>query len=69
MRMQHSAVVEVQQLMFAAAFDTDNPRTNERAQLRRLEPALQGGMEQLYTRDGATLCACPQYIQRGFDFW
>ena len=66
--MQYPTVIQVQQLMLAATLDTRDSRTDECAQLRRLETSAQRGMQHTHARDRATTRTCAQYLQRGFYF-
>jgi hypothetical protein len=68
MRMKHAAVVEVKQLMLAAALDARDPCADERAELRGLQAAPQRGMQHAHAEDGATARAAAEHLQGSFYF-
>jgi hypothetical protein len=54
--------------MLAAPLDASDSRTDERAELRRLEPPTESRVQHAHPRDRATSCARAQHLESGFYF-
>ncbi len=67
MHAYHAAVVEVEQLMLAAALHARDARTRQRLERCRSDSATKCGMKQPYPLDGAPLRATTQHLHGGFD--
>jgi hypothetical protein len=67
--MENPTVIEVQQLVLAAALDASDPRADERPKLGRPETATQCGVQHAHAHDRASTRARAQYLESGFYFW
>lgn len=66
-RMKGAAVVEVQELMLAATFDTIDTGADERSQARRCDSGAKAAMHHPRTHNRAALGSLSQHANRSFD--
>jgi hypothetical protein len=69
MRMKHSTVAEVDQLVLAATLHARDGGAAERSEATWREAPLQRGVQKANFRDGASDDALAKNTHCGFDFW
>jgi hypothetical protein len=68
-RVENAPIVEMEQLVLAAPLDARDSCTDERPELRWLEPPTQRWVEHAHAHDRATSCAGAQHLESSFYFW
>jgi hypothetical protein len=67
-RVQHASILEVDELVLAAAAHADDGQAADRPALRRRDAAAQGGMMDFEIGDAAADDMATQLDDRAFDF-